>query len=303
MKLPNINIGNMDVKLHLGGIVLNVLYVKFGYFHSPMPEHSHSQGSYELHYIPSGRGILIAQGNRSSITPGTLFMTGPDVVHEQIPDLEDPMAEYCIFFEILPSYSIPPINKRSFVEEPALSELLLSHPFWIGQDSGNMMELFEMLASELSFQQVGVHHMATNILEMIMIRLIRHYIEDHSSMQPIPLKTLDDSRLLTIENSFLYNYESVTLKQLADKLGLSTRQTERMVHKQYGIPFKDKKMQARMGAASRLLITTNISISAIAAQVGFTTSEQFSNTFKKYFGMTATQYKHLNTMNLRFTPQ
>lgn len=292
MKLPNINIINMDIKLTLGAMVLNVLYVKFGYFHSTMPEHSHSQGSYEFHYIPTGHGILNTQGIRYAITPGTLFVTGPGIVHEQIPDPEDPMAEYCIFFEILPSHSLPTVVNPTFVIEPTLQELLVSTPFWIGQDSGNMIELFEMLAGELSLQRVGVHHMVTNILEMIVIRLIRHYRENNVSIQSLPLKTLDDSRLLTIENSFLYQYSSITLKQLANQLGLSTRQTERMVHKQYGMPFKDKKLQARMGAASRLLLTTSTSISGIAPQLGFATPEQFSNAFKKYYGMTATQYRH-----------
>ncbi|WP_244444723.1 AraC family transcriptional regulator [Paenibacillus camerounensis] len=290
-KLPSINLENMDIKLNLEGMVLNVLYVKFGYFYKPMPEHSHSQNSYELHYIPAGQGILYAQGKRYAITPGTIYVTGPDVVHEQLPLPADPMAEYCIFFEILPGNSVLSPVKRTFVKEPALPELLMSTPFWIGQDSGNMLELFEMLADELSLEQAGVHHMATNLLEMIVIRLIRQYSKNHASTQFLPLKTLDDSRLLTIENSFLYHYDSITLKQLADQLGLSTRQTERMVYKQYCMPFKDKKLQSRMGAASRLLLTTDTSVSGISAQVGYATPEQFSNAFKKYFGMTATGYR------------
>ncbi|AIQ45758.1 AraC family transcriptional regulator [Paenibacillus sp. FSL R7-0273] len=293
IKLPSINIDNMDIKLNLEGLVLNVLYVKFGYFYRPMPEHSHSHNSYELHYIPAGQGILYAQGKRYAITPGTIYVTGPDVVHEQLPLPEDPMAEYCIFFEILPDNSVLPPVKRTFVKEPALPELLMSTPFWIGLDSGKMLGLFEMLADELSLEQAGVHHMATNILEMIVIQWIRQYRKNPASTQSLPLKTLDDSRLLIIENSFLYHYDSITLKQLADQLGLSTRQTERMVYKQYGKAFTDKKLQARMGAASRLLLTTDTSVSRIAAQVGYTTPEQFSNAFKKYFGMTATGYRSL----------
>ncbi|KRF06056.1 AraC family transcriptional regulator [Paenibacillus sp. Soil766] len=292
MKLPPIQIENMDIKLTLGEFVLNVLYVKFGYFYTSMHEHSHSQGSYEFHYIPTGRGTLIAQGKQFPITPGTLFMTGPDVMHEQITDTHDPMAEYCIFFEVLPGDSPPSVAKKSSIKETALSELLVSTPFWIGSDKGNMMELFEMLASELSRPSIGFHHMVTNILEMIIIRLIRGYKDHQSSLFPIPLKTLDDSRLLIIENCFLYQYPSITLKQLAGELGLSTRQTERTIIKQYGVSFKDKKLKARMNAASRLLKTKDMSIHAVAQQVGFSSSEQFSNAFKKYFGITATQYKH-----------
>jgi hypothetical protein len=203
MKLPPINIENMDIKLSLGGLVLNVLYVKFGYFYRNMPEHSHSHGSYELHYIPSGRGLLVAEGERYPITSGTLFMTGPGVSHEQITDPEDPMAEYCIFFEILPGDSILLSERRFSADESFLAEMLTTTPFWIGQDRENMMGMFEILACENSRQHSGFHHNVTNILEMIVIRLLRQYTGIGSSLHPIPLKTLDDNRLLTIENSFL----------------------------------------------------------------------------------------------------
>ncbi|WP_141503219.1 AraC family transcriptional regulator [Paenibacillus luteus] len=291
MKLPPINIGNMDIKLVLGGFVLNVLYVKFGFFHSSMREHSHSHGSYELHYIPSGHGILVAEGKRYPLTPGTLFMTGPDVAHEQIPNLSDPMAEYCIFFEVLQEDSQLIVSKYNAHKDTLLSELLVNTPFWIGPDNENMMSLFGMLADELSSKRLGFHHMATNILEMIVTRMVRQYTEHSSSLLDVPVKTLDDNRLLTIENSFLYEYPSITLGQLANKLGLSTRQTERSVQKQYGVSFKNKKQQSRMSAAAQLLTTTDMSISAIAEVIGFATLEQFSHSFKQYYGMTATQYR------------
>ncbi len=291
MNLPPVHIENMDIKLALGGFILNVLYVKYGYFHSPMREHSHSHGSYELHYIPCGQGILVADGVRYPLTPGTLFMTGPGVVHEQIPDHNDPMAEYCIFFEVLPGDFQLAATNYNTLKDNHLPELLVSTPFWIGLDNENMMTLFEMLAGELSLKRLGFHHMVTNILEMIVTRMIRQYTGDCSSPHDIPTKTLDDSRLLTIENSFLYEYSSLTLRQLADKLGLSTRQTERTVQKQYGVPFREKKQQSRMSAAAHLLATTDMTINAIAARIGFSTPEQFSHAFKQYYGITATHYR------------
>lgn len=279
---PPINIGNMDIKLSFGNLILNILYIKFGYFYKTMPEHSHSIGSYELHYIPNGKGTLIADGERYPLETGSLFMTGPSIIHEQIPDHQDPMAEYCIFFEVLPGNRAP-ISQ--------LSELLLSTPFWIGQDKENVLDLFYMLANELMRKSAGMHHMVTIILEMIVIRLVRQYPENHSVSKSVPIKVPDDLRLLSIENCFLYEYASISLKKLADQLGLSTRQTEREIQRQYGMCFKDKKLNVRMNTASRLLSNTNHSISEIAASVGFATLEQFCHAFKKYFGMSATKFR------------
>lgn len=291
MNLPPIHINNMDIKLKLDNLVLNVLYVKFGYFHHTMPKHSHSQGSYELHYIPSGKGLLIANGRHYPLTPGTLFVTGPEIDHEQIPDMTDPMAEYCVFFEVVSRQQHLVENKRDFPKGELLSQWLLNNPFWIGQDKENLLHLFELLAQEVSLKHIGFHHMTTNLLEMIVTQTIRHYYEDRTTILKAPLKTLNDSRLVIIENSFLYDYHFITLKQLADRIGLSTRQTERTVRKQYGMTFKDKKLQSRMVAAVQLLLTTNQTIRDIAHATGFATPERFSQAFKDYFKLSPSKYR------------
>lgn len=291
MNLPPIDIDDMDIKLKLDDLVLNVLYVKFGYFHQTMPKHSHSHGSYELHYIPRGKGLLIANGLHYSLTPGTLFMTGPEVEHEQIPDHTDPMAEYCVFFEIVSGPNPLQQKAMDILSKGPLSRWLLDTPFWIGGDQENMMSLFEMLAREVSLQHIGFHHMTTNILEMIVARTIRHYHQGSTAVLNAPVKTLNDSRLVTIENSFLYDYQSITLKQLADQIGLSTRQTERTVRKQYGMSFKDKKWKARMEAAAKLLLTTDLPIREVAIAAGFSTPERFSHSFKKYYNQSPSKYR------------
>lgn len=291
MKLPPIHIDHLDIKLSLDNLLLNVLYVKFGYFYSSMHAHSHSLRTYELHYIPSGYGMLVADGKNYEITPGTLFVTGPNVVHEQITKIDDPMAEYCIFFEILSDDFVSSANRKVVMKEPMLQELLKNTPFWIGKDCGNLMSMFEVLAIQLTSKRIGWHQMVTNLLEIIIIHSIQQYTVHNVSKQPTPLKTLDDNRLVIIENSFLYHFASITLEQLADMLKLSPRQTQRAVQKQFGMSFQDKKLQSRMQAANSLLQTTRLSISEIAAQVGFASLEQFSNAFKKYYGMTASQFR------------
>ncbi|MFS0726011.1 AraC family transcriptional regulator [Paenibacillus sp. 1P07SE] len=293
LKLPRIDIGNMDIKFPLDGLVLNVLYVKYGVFHRSMREHSHSLGSYELHYIPSGQGTLLANGARYPIEPGTLFMTGPNVMHEQMTNPSDPMAEYCIFFEVLSTATKPADARYTGDSSSTLADQLIGTPFWIGKDKESLMPLFELLAGELANKSLGFHRIATSILEMIVIRAIRQY-ETHPSLEDaVPTKNLDDSRLLTIEDSFLYEYASISLQQLADKLGLSTRQTERMVHKQYGVSFQEKKRQSRMSAAAELLAATDMPIGSIAERVGFATHKRFSQSFKQQYGMTASLYRSL----------
>ena len=81
-----------DVRFH----TLNFVYERF---QRSIPSHSHGNGSYEIHYIPRGRGRALINGVSHEITPDTLFVTGPHVEHAQSPFLEDPMCEYCIYLK------------------------------------------------------------------------------------------------------------------------------------------------------------------------------------------------------------
>ncbi|MCA0753428.1 AraC family transcriptional regulator [Paenibacillus sp. N4] len=288
MELPKINVENMNVKLSLGGLLLNVLYVHYGYFHQSYVEHSHSMKSYELHYIPCGQGILAANGHKYPILPGTLYMTGPDIVHEQITDLSDPMAEYCICFEVL---------AHTAGDDPDLSyiaEQFVHTSFWFGQDKQNLLQLFEQLSSETSNRYIGWYRTVQNIIEQIVIKLVRNYTNNYPTTTIMPLKTLDDERVVIIENSFRTGFHDITVRTLAQKLGLSVRQTERIIHHYFGMSFTQMLTKARMTAAAHLLHTTSMSVSEIAEHAGFSSLESFCNAFKKYHSVSAGDFRTLN---------
>ncbi|MDQ0877815.1 AraC-like DNA-binding protein [Paenibacillus sp. V4I3] len=287
MEFPKVNVENMNVKISLGGLLLNVLYIRFGVFYQSFLEHSHSMKSYELHYIPLGQGILVANGRKYPIHPGTLYMTGPDIVHEQITVLADPMAEYCICFEVL---------ANNINDDPDLSfiaDQFVQTTFWFGQDKQNLLPLFEQLSYETTNQYIGYYLTVQHIIEQIVIKLVRNYTNNVPTSFVMPLKTLDDDRVVIIENSFLYNYDDLTIQKLAQKLGLSVRQTERTIQQYFGLSFTQKKTQARMKAAVHLLTTTSMTISEIARHVGFSSLERFCTTFKKYYKVPAGEFRSL----------
>ncbi|GMK46437.1 hypothetical protein PghCCS26_35660 [Paenibacillus glycanilyticus] len=287
MNLPPIHLENTNLKITVGGLALNVLYIKLGIFYRSFPEHSHSKRSYEMHFIPLGQGTLIASGRSYPIIPGTLFMTGPDVVHEQITNSSDPMSEYCICFELL---DYEPTRDP---ELDILTETFAQTPFWFGQDSQNLMEQFEQLSLETTRKSIGYHWYVGTILEQIVVKLIRNYLGDQMavSVSPTPLQTPDDKRLATIEHSFLSQYSFITVQALASTLGLSVRQTERTIKQFYGMTFTQKRNMARLSAAAHFLTTTTMTISHIAETVGYSSLEQFCSAFKINYGMPASRYR------------
>ncbi|MBW5445190.1 helix-turn-helix domain-containing protein [Cohnella sp. CFH 77786] len=285
MNLPPIHLENTNLKIKVGGLALNVPYIHFGTFYRSFPEHIHSKRSYELHYIPLGQGTLIANGHRYPIVPGTLFMTGPDVVHEQITNPSAPMSEYCICFELLDH------EPTRDPELDLMTETFVQTPFWFGQDTQNLMSLFDQLSIETTRKIIGYHRYIGTILEQIVLKLIRNYRGDQAALSSTPLQTLDDKRLATIEQRLLHQYRTITVQELASALGLSVRQTERTIKHNFGMTFTRKRNIARIRAAAHFLTTTTMTVSQIAETVGYSSLEQFCSAFKKHYGMPASRYR------------
>lgn len=272
---------NLDIRFSIDDTVFTVLFIKESRFDAPMAKHSHGKHSYEIHYITDGAGTLIADGKTYELTANTLFTTGPHVNHEQVPDKGDPMNEWCIYIKAdgKPSSDI------------ALEFCRVS--FWIGCDRQGVFLILQKIDVELNRRHVGYLTNVRSLLRMFIVAMVRNYKNQHASEEnPLP-SGMDDSRFLIIEEYFLYNYSSLSLKELSDILKLSFRQTERILHNYYGKSFSAKKLEARMSAAAVLLGDKSKSVTDIAVELGYSSTSYFCDVFKKYYKMSPSVFRNL----------
>jgi len=260
--------------------VSNILYEQFT---RTIPAHRHGSGCYEIHCIPFGYGKVKADGIEYEISPGTLYVTGPDVEHAQTPLLSDPMREYCIYFKLRKS-------SRSRTPSPIM-DIFTATPFWLGRDSQGVCELMQRLFSELEHRYTGYREQVELMLAQLIIALARSY-EQHPEI-PVPDIRSDspDNKSRIIEEYFLYEYSSLSLNTLAERLALSPRQTQRLLLEYYNKSFQEKKAEARMSAAALLLGDKRRSIASIAEALGYSSPEHFSNAFRKYYQLSPSVYR------------
>ena len=88
--------------------------------------------------------------------------------------------------------------------------------------------------------------------------------------------------------------EPLCEEQLAESLGLSVRQTSRVMTSIFGMSFKKKLLQMRLHHAKSLLATTQDPVERIAAAVGYTSPSGFHIAFRQAFGVTPTEYRAKN---------
>ena len=97
---------------------------------------------------------------------------------------------------------------------------------------------------------------------------------------------------MLIDDYFSDRYdEALTPGELADLLGVGTRQLSRILQEIYGKSFGEVLTDMRMEAAKDLLKNTGMRQSEIASAVGYRQQSNFFRTFRSREGCTPSAYR------------
>lgn len=282
----------------LGGYRCHVLRVSFELYTTPIPLHDHSENGWEFHYVSCGKGVLTLENRTYDLHKGTFFITGPYVSHSNTTDSQDPLGEYCIYVKLVPPKSL----RQKERETPAFLKHLLQYPSWIGEDTQSMPELIYTLMTELQKRPFGYLTKIPALLQEFLVNASRELplpAETFLAAESSPLQGMNYS---LIERYFLYHYQDLTLENLASELGLSPRQTERFLLRQYGKTFSQKKTDAKMSMALMLLRETRESkkkgnppilrtITEVAHILNYSSVEHFSAAFRRFYGLSPREWR------------
>lgn len=245
--------------------------------------HAHTKNGYELHLIDDGRGILDTEYGRYNLSKNSLYVTGPNVLHKQTPDFQNPMHELCVYIKIS-------TNKKS----DKVFDLFTSKTFWIGKSNAAIRHIFKIMLEENASDEF----LKENILSSLAIRLIvemtrLYYPAERTPNDLMTSSDLNENRSWILDQLLLEDCSKVTLNDFAKNLGVSPRQAERIIKDYYGSSFKKLRYEAKMAMAAALLEQENISVEECAIRCGYTSASAFINTFKKKYNITPKSYKQL----------
>lgn len=280
----------LDIQIKIDNIAISVLKIAYHRIDKPYPKHSHSSNSYEIHYVPEGIGTLISNKQSYPLSANSLCITGPHIEHEQIPDQTNPMYEFTIYLRINPEG----------LTMNSIPGTFCHYPFWIGYDHEALLTLFEQLIIELQNKRIGYTTMIQSLLSELIVKIVRNYESTALSRTTFSKSNPYEQSFLLIEDSFLYDFKSLTLKELAKRLGLSERQTSRIIYSYYGLGFLQKRTESRMAAAITLLRNSSRPVYEIAEEIGYSCGNHFCTAFKQYYGMTIKEY--LKSSNTKRVP-
>lgn len=135
--------------------------------------------------------------------------------------------------------------------------------------------------------------MMNTIITSFFIMLLRN----HSANVVVPeLVSLDQHQsVFYILRYMREHYTTTSLPELAAVFNYSERQIQRIVTSATGMSFTANILKLKMSRAERLLLHSDLSVTDIAAALGYTNVRIFRQTFKRYYGQTPTDYRNEQT--------
>lgn len=257
-----------------------------------LPTSLHYHEFHELVLVTRGKGIHFTEEERYQIRAGDMFIIWPGQVHgyEETEDLALINIIYLPELLKLPDFDLKnlPGNYAFFELEPRLrhehsfkSRLRLSESELLEAE-----DIIWKIENELSEKKSAYHYMAAAFF-MIFRGMIARWYSGQKSPQ---------SRKL-LEFASLINYISRNLEKdlsvdmLAAKANMSVSTLSRTFSKAFGHPPMEYVIRKRIARACELLSGSNMTISEIAAQTGFTDSNFFSRQFRKVKGMSPREFR------------
>ena len=101
----------------------------------------------------------------------------------------------------------------------------------------------------------------------------------------------EDAMILDLCGWIARHLDSATLDGAAEHFHRSPSSLSRYFHQKTGEMFSQYLLKKRMERASELLMDGSIRISDISRQTGCTTPQNFSRSFRQYFGVTPREYR------------
>lgn len=262
-----------------------------GFLSSATPSYKiHNHLHYELH-IPTGQSYVLQQIDQTMVEvppQGLAILIPPGCYHKNADVRDGEMRRY--------------VMRLDFAQDESLGEASLFALFsaFLHRGKGNMLLVHIQDAVELSARiqecflspSVCSHAIAEACFKMLMTHFVQMAVSSESLLtgereQEESTADNDFSRRVAIERVIgeYLDDPNFNTEQLAERLHLSVRQTQRTVAKFYGDSFHRVLTDFRLSTAYDLILSTQESVEQIALRVGYANPSAFYPAFKAKYGI------------------
>ena len=252
----------------------------------PTPLHNHPV--FELQAILAGEMALdFSETESILLSRKDICLIPPDLYHGVSPS-ED-AARITLRFSFM--RNAEQTNENFYLRFSRLTEATVL------KDCEEMISLLESIRREILSHMAESAALCRAYLSALFVLLYRRLGEQCPALAGNLLSESDDENARYNKIELLMHWRMAEIfreEDLAEALGLSVRQTSRVMQKIFGMSFRKKLLELRLHHAKGLLLTSDCPVEEIADIVGYTSPSGFHIAFRKAFGCTPRDYREKN---------
>ena len=235
--------------------------------------HSHSFA--EVFFVTSGEGIFCANDAEVPIHENSLVLINPGTPHTErscgpVPLTYTIMGIDNLFFQFLDNVEFR------------------FHAYALEEYGVTVIPIMNLMLEELQNRQQSSFQICQHYLSVFFLK-VQRIIGDRLALYSA---SHFPPECAAVKDYIKLHYsEDITLDTLADFSGFNKYYLSRMFSKTYGVAPINYLLERRILNSEELLKTTDLSISQISRLVGFSSANYFSQSFKRYTGMTPLSYR------------
>lgn len=257
----------------------------------------HSHAEYELHLIVATRGKAFVGDYIGDFSPGTLFLTGPNLPHNWITD--DVWKTPVDTRDMLVQFSQLSVDSlaSAFTEFSELRQMLLT------AQSGIEFLNFNPTFARGHMEAIRDSKGPERILAFIrfLVRLNEHAERKLLSVVKLnqPEGSGKQAKVGQVIDHIVKNFsEDISIDAAAKMAGMTQATFRRNFQATTGHRFVEFVNRVRIGQACGMLYATDDQVTVICYQVGFQNLANFNRQFLKMKGMTPSAYREMARRDL-----
>lgn len=241
----------------------------------PRVMHAHDD-LVEIVLVRGGESRYFVGGMPYDARRGDLFIYNSRVVHDEPSGPDRPVASFSL---ALGGLSVPGLRENALIPDDASPVCPLTEAQTV-----RLERLYDVLYSELTAgNDDGAHHLLMALLTLVQ-QFLAAAAQDGSRGENVFAQRIKDY----IDRHFA---EDFSLQSMADALHVSPYYLAHVCKDVTGYSPLQYVLRRRIGEAQTLLITTELPVTRIAAQVGYDNPSHFNAQFSKAVGMSPRTFR------------
>ena len=260
---------------------VKLLYVSTAKYGGDWHSTLHTHACTEIFYVVGGSGKFNIEGKLLPVTTDDMVIVNPNVEHTEVSYNKRPLEYIVLGVEGLEYSAGEAADERWFMTNLQNAREALLHA------------LREMLR-EIEFKAVGYELICQDLLEVLILRLMRH-----AGLQFLPTKTehrkpgRKPSKECAAVRHYIDNHfkENINLDMLSELVHVNKYYMVHSFTKEYGISPINYLISRRIEESKYLLSDTDHSLSQISHMLGFSSPSYFSQSFRRLEGMSPMEFR------------